>query len=117
MKQEKEIKTDNGWYSIEDIKPNEEEEVIVIIERDSSPGCTYYFSICETIYRNGYPKGYFLVENEVWKVRYWRRKEKYPYPNGIVKREIEECKKHNVSIESIIDYQRSCGINVQEYLS
>ena len=107
------IRTDNGWFHIDDIKPNSEEEVIVILERESSLGCTYNFDVCESIYRSGYPNGYFLVENETWKVRYWRRKEIYPYPDAVVKREIEECRKHNYSPEEIIGHQRKCGIDVE----
>lgn len=58
-----EIKTDNGWFHINDIQPNGEEEVIVIVERESSQGCIYDFDVCESIYRSGYPKGRFSVEN------------------------------------------------------
>ena len=106
------VETDNGWYHIDNLKPNGEEEVLVILERESSPGCTYDFTVCESIYRNGYPKGYFLKENSAWHVRYWRRKEPIPYPNGVVRREIEECRKHNVNPYQIIEHQKMCGIEV-----
>lgn len=106
------IKTDNGWYHINDIKPNGEEKVLVILERESRAGCTYDFTVCESIYRNGCPQGYFLDENSAWKVRYWRRKELIPYPNGVVRREIEECKRHNVNPYKIIEHQKMCGIEV-----
>lgn len=108
-----EVKTDNGWFHINDIKPNGEEEVIVIVERESCPGCTYDFNICKSIYRSGYPNGYFLVENSAWKVRYWRRKEIYPYPNDVVRKKIEECKKHNVNPYKVIEHQKKCGIDIE----
>lgn len=104
------IKTDNGWYHINDLKPHGEEEVIIVLERESSEGCTYEFSVCESIYRHSYPQGYFLAENNAWKVRYWRRKEIYPYPTDVVRKEIEECKKRNVNPYKIIAHQKMCGI-------
>lgn len=109
------IKTDNGWYDIYDTKPKNEEEVIVILERDGSYSCTYDFNILESTYRFGYPTNYFLKENDAWKVRYWRRKELYPYPNRIVQKEIEDCKKHNSSPYQIIEYQKMCGVDVDGY--
>ena len=105
------VKTDNGWFNIEDIKPNANEEVIVILERECSYGCTYSFDVCESIYVNGQ----FSGENVVWKVRYWRRKEVYPYPDAIVDKEIQDCKKHGVSFQKIIEHQRKCGIH-DEYV-
>ena len=115
MKNNREPKTDNGWFHIDDVKPNSEEEVIVILERESSLGCTYDFNICESTYRCGCCNGYFLKENSVWKVRYWRRKESYPYPDGVVKKEIEECKKYNVSSQKILEHQQKCGIDASRY--
>lgn len=106
------IKTDNGWYHINDLQPNSEEEVIVILEREGSDGCTYDFTVHESVYRIGYPNNYFLSENDYWHVRYWRRKELIPYPNGVVRKEIEDCKKHNVSPYRIIEHQKMCGIEV-----
>lgn len=107
------IKTDNGWFDIHYNKPNCEEEVIVILEREGSVGCTYDFNTCESTYRCGYPNDYFLKENDAWKVRYWRRKELYPYPNRIVQKEIEDCKKHNTSPYQIIEHQKLCGIKIE----
>jgi len=104
------IKTDNGWYDMHNNKPNGEEEVIVILEREGCSGCLYDFNVCESIYRCDYPKGYFLKENDAWKVRYWRRKELHPYPNGVVEKEIAECKKHKVNPYRIIEHQKLCGI-------
>ena len=115
MKNNMEVKTDNGWFHIDDVKPNTEEEVIVILERESSPGCTYDFTISESVYRSDYPKGRFSKENSAWKIRYWRRKEVYPYPDAVVKREIEECEKHNVSPRKILEHQQKCGIDVSQY--
>ena len=106
------MKTDNGWYHISDTKPNSEEEVLVILEREGSIGCGYDFTICESIYRNGYPQGYFLKENSAWKVRYWRRKEIYPYPTGVVIKELEECKRCKVDPYKIIEHQKMCGVEV-----
>lgn len=102
-------------FKIYENKPNNEEEVIIILEREGSSGCTYDFNVCESTYRFGYPSNYFLKENDAWKVRYWRRKELYPYPNGIVQKEIEDCRKHNVSPYQIIEHQKLCGINVEGY--
>lgn len=104
-----EIKTDNGWYHINDIKPNYGENVIVILERESRPGCSYDFDVCKSVYRGDY----FEKETQFWKVRYWRREELIPYPDGVVKTEIEECKKHNTSPYQIIEHQRKCGIEVK----
>ena len=106
------VKTDNGWYHIDDLKPNSGEKVLVILERESNIGCAYDFYICESIYRHSYPKDYFLEENSVWKVRYWRRKELIPYPNDVVRKEMEKCEKHNVSPHRIIEHQKMCGIEV-----
>lgn len=78
------VKTYNGWFNIEEVQPKSEEDVIVILERDSSPGCTYAFIVREATYRIGYPDNYFLVENERHHVKYWRRKELIPYPDEIV---------------------------------
>lgn len=105
-----EIKTDNGWYHINDIKPNYGENVIVILERESLPGgCSYGFNVRESIYRGDH----FEKENDYWHVRYWKRKELIPYPDGIVKKEIEECNNHNISPYRIIEHQRKCGIEVK----
>lgn len=105
------IKTDNGWYNINDLKPNVGEEVIIILERENSVGCTYDFTVCESTYIRGCPD-YFYNESRAWKVRYWRRKELIPYPNGVVKKEIEECKKHKINPYKIIEHQKMCGIEV-----
>ena len=107
------IKTDNGWCDIRNSKPNGEEEVIVILEREGCDGCLYDFNVCKSIYRHGCSKGYFLKENDAWKVRYWRQKELYPYPNGVVEKEIAECKKHKVNPYRIIEHQKLCGIDVE----
>lgn len=105
-------KTDNGWYHISNTEPNSEENVIVILERESSVGCRYDFRICESIYRCGYPRGYFLEENSVWHVKYWRRKEVYPYPSEVVRKEIEECKKNSINPYKIIKHQKICGVEM-----
>lgn len=107
------VKTDNGWFNIDDITPNSGEEVIVILERESSEGCAYCFRECESLYRYEFPKGRFVVENAAWKVKYWRRREIYPYPNGVVRKEIKECKKHNVSPHKILEHQRKCGVEIK----
>lgn len=106
------IKTDNGWYHINDVKPNNEEEVLVILERESKIGVTYDFTIIESTYR----PGYFLGENDAWKVRYWRRRELIPYPDGVVRREIEECRKYNVNPRRVIEHQKMCGIEIGDGL-
>lgn len=106
------IKTYNGWFSIEDTKPNDKEEVVVILERESSMGCTYDYDIRTTYYIAGYPKGQFILENGAWHVKYWRKKEVYPLPDEVVRKEVAECKKHNVSFKHVVEHQRSCGIEV-----
>ena len=106
------VKTYNGWFNIEEVQPKSEEDVIVILERDSSPGCTYAFIVRESTYRIGYPKNYFLAENERLHVKYWRRKELIPYPDEVVMKEIEDCRSRNVSFQDIINHQHNCGIEV-----
>lgn len=106
------VVTDNGWFNISDTQPDNEESVIVILERESSAGCTYDFTVCESIYRFGYPKGYFINENSSWKVRYWRRKEVYPYPSDVIRKKLEDCKKRNISPQKILEHQRKCGIDI-----
>lgn len=106
-----EIKTDNGWFNIKDKQPKNGKKVIVILERNASMGVDYDFHICESIYHRGYPKGYFLKEDG-YKVRYWRKKETYPYPSGVVQREIEDCKKNKISIDSIVNHQKKFGIDI-----
>ena len=108
------VKTDNGWYHISDIKPNSEEKVIVILEREPSAVCRYDFQICESVYRYGYPQGYFLEENSAWHVKYWRRKEVYPYPSKVMRKEIKECKKYNINPYKIIEHQKMCGVEMAE---
>lgn len=58
---------------------------------------------------------YFLRENSAWKVRYWRRKEIYPYPDGVAKREIEELRRSKMSPRKILEHQQKCGIDVSQY--
>lgn len=82
--------TDNGWFRIPSKKPSYNEEVVVILERDACCGCSYEYTICKSVYRDGY----FLDENSEWKVRYWRREN--IYPDAIIHKEIEECRKNNV---------------------
>ena len=111
---ENQIKTDNGWFHISDVRPKNNEEVLAIFERESMAGCTYDFEEKETIYNSGYPVGHFEGENDYWRVTYWRKKERFPYPSGVVKKEIEECRKHNVSPYKIIEYQRQFGIEIEK---
>lgn len=106
------IKTDNGWFNIKDKQPKDEEKVIVILERKASVGVDYEYNICKSRYRQHCTKGYFLEANSEWKVRYWRKKEEYPYPSGVVKREIEDCKKNKISTDRIINHQKKFGIDV-----
>ena len=108
------IKSDNGWLHINDVKPGNEESVIVVLERESCPGCAYDFKVCESIYKFGHPRGYFLCENGSWNVRYWRRKNDYPYPQDVVRKGIEDCKRRMVSPEKIIEHQRKCGIEIEQ---
>lgn len=106
------VKTYNGWFNVNETQPKGEEEVMIILERESSPGCTYDFVVCESTFRIGYPNNYFLAENERWHAKYWRRKELVPYPYEVVRKEIEQCKKSNVSPQKVIDHQKMCGIEV-----
>lgn len=103
------MQTDNGWYHIRDVKPSNNEEVIVILERESSAGVSYTFSICSSAYKGGV----FLAENEFWHVRYWRRKEDYPYPSDVAKKSIEECKKYSINPINIINHQKKFGIDIK----
>lgn len=112
---EEKIKTYNGWYHIKDIQPKCEEEVLVILERKKGVGCSYSPGIQKSIYRYGSNGGYFLAENEAHEVRYWRRKEKYPYPDDIAKKMISELRESNISPQGIIDYQEECGIDTSKY--
>ena len=114
MQMENQIKMDNGWFHISDVRPKNNEEVLAIFERESMAGCTCDFEEKETIYKDRYPVGHFEGENDYWRVTYWRKKERFPYPSGVVKKEIEECRKHNVSPYKIIEYQRQFGIETEE---
>lgn len=111
---ENQIKTNNGWFHISDVRPKNDEEVVAIFERESMAGCIYNFEEKETIYKNGYPVGYFQGENDYWKVRYWRKKECFPYPSDVVRKRIEECRKRNISPQDIIEYQRQFRIEIEE---
>ena len=107
------IPTDNGWYHINDKKPPYGKTVMVILERNESAGCSYMTSMQESTYRLSGIKGYFTGENEAWSVRYWREIEKLPYPNGVVKREVESCRNANM-YPQILDYQKSLGYTYNE---
>lgn len=107
------VQTDNGWFYIRDHTPNDGEEVTVVFERESSLGVTYDFIIRDAEYVHRDPYGHFLGENGVWNVRYWRRKDKLPLPNGVVIKEVEECRKQNLSFRQFIDYQHECGVDVR----
>lgn len=109
------VKTYNGWFNIEEVQPKSEEEVLVILERESSPECTYAFIVREATYRIGYPDNYFLVENERYHVKYWRRKELIPYPDEIVMKEIKDCKRRNLIFQDIINHQNKCGITYEDF--
>ena len=104
----------NGWYHIKDLKPNYNEPVMVVYERVTDGFRSYDYGICESRYILDYSKDdHFNVEDEFHIVRYWRPKVIFPYPNEIVKIELEDCKKYNMYPQRIIEHQKKCGIEVK----
>jgi hypothetical protein len=70
------IKSDNGWLHINDAKPGNEESVIVVLERESCPGCAYDFKVCESIFK--YIEFYENMRPLVSPTG-WRRRERYGF--------------------------------------
>lgn len=113
MLETEDVKTDNGWYHIDDKKPDAGQRVLVVMERLENAGCSYLASIQEALYNVSGCSHYFSGENEFHKVRFWRELVEYPYPNDVVKKEVEKCKKHNV-YPLILDYQKRLGCDHKE---
>lgn len=107
------VKTDNGWYHINDKKPEAGQRVLVVMERQESAGCSYVASIQEALYSVSGCNHYFSGENEFHKVRFWREIVEYPYPNAVVRKEVEQCKKRNM-YPLILDYQKRLGYEYKE---
>ena len=105
--------SNNGWFNINEHKPKSGDTCIVILEREASSGCTYMCYIEEDIYQESVPKGYFMKEDKVWHVKYWREKVSYPYPDEVVMKEIKDRIKHNYSIDDVVEYQMKFGIEVK----
>ena len=106
---------DNGWFHIKDKEPPTNTPIMVINERAASEGCTYMYSMEESMYCANASGNKFYCENDFWKVSYWRPKELLPYPDAVVNKEIKYCKEANVYPERILKHQMSCGID-KDYL-
>lgn len=112
MKQELDIPNNHGWKNINEEQPKENEEVLVIFEREASEGCTYHFQTGYDTYHKYMENGHFPKESEVWHVKYWRKKDTLPFPDAIVLKELESCKQRNVMPNMILNYQKTCGVDL-----